>query len=69
MTEADNNADDIAMLLPFYANGTLDHADKARVKTALKNDASLREELADGEIRIGDGRRWRRTMGGGAQAR
>ena len=47
MTEADNNADDIAMLLPFYANGTLDHADKARVEIALENDASLREELAD----------------------
>ncbi|MEE9434996.1 MAG: hypothetical protein V3V15_12235 [Sphingorhabdus sp.] len=47
MTDAGSNAKDIALLLPFYANGTLDAADTARVETALENDASLREELAD----------------------
>ncbi len=36
---------DIAELLPFYANGTLDAADRARVETELATGATCSEEL------------------------
>ncbi len=45
MTETE--FEEIALMLPFYANGTLDAAGKARVSEALAQNASLREELED----------------------
>ncbi len=44
MTTFDN---EIAELLPFYANGTLSAADRARVEAALTDSILLREELAE----------------------
>ena len=38
--------DDIEALLPFYANGTLEGADRAAVEAALETDAELRADLA-----------------------
>jgi len=38
--------DEIAALLPFHANGTLDGAERAEVDAALAQDAGLRAELA-----------------------
>lgn len=38
--------DEIGALLPFYANGTLDGAERAAVEAALAEDAGLRAELA-----------------------
>ncbi len=38
--------DEIAALLPFHANGTLDGAERAEVDAALADDAGLRAELA-----------------------
>ncbi len=38
--------DDIEALLPFYANGTLEGADRAAVEAALETDAGLRADLA-----------------------
>lgn len=43
----DTELEEIALMLPFYANGTLSDADIARVDKALPEHASLREELAD----------------------
>lgn len=37
--------EEISQLLPWYANGTLDPQDKARVEFAVKQDAQLRAEL------------------------
>lgn len=39
--------EEIALMLPFYVNGTLDDADTARVDAALADSAELREELED----------------------
>ena len=38
--------DDLNALLPFYANGTLEGAERAAVEAALVEDADLRAELA-----------------------
>ena len=38
--------DDLNALLPFYANGTLEGAERAAVEAALETDADLRAELA-----------------------
>lgn len=45
MTQPSEDHDDVAMLLPWYAAGALDAADKARVERALGADAGLRAEL------------------------
>jgi len=39
--------EEIALMLPFYVNGTLNDVDIARVDNALAAEASLREELED----------------------
>lgn len=49
MTELENKQE-LEALLPFYLNGTLDAADKARLESALAEDQQLREELAFAEI-------------------
>ena len=38
--------DDLNALLPFYANGTLEGAERAALEAALAEDAGLRAELA-----------------------
>ncbi len=38
--------DPLALLLPFYVNGTLDAADCAQIDAALANSPELRDELA-----------------------
>ncbi|MBE7636172.1 hypothetical protein GUA87_04900 [Sneathiella sp. P13V-1] len=43
MTEVDKNLD---QLLPFYANGTLEGAEKEAVEARLSEDADFRAELA-----------------------
>lgn len=45
MTETE--FEEVALLLPFYVNGSLGDADIARVDTALAQSPELREELAD----------------------
>jgi hypothetical protein len=46
MTDPDDLDEELALLLPFYANGTLAAADSARVTAALEHSAALRSELA-----------------------
>jgi anti-sigma factor RsiW len=46
---AERECDDtreLALLLPFYVNGTLRAGDRARVDRALKADPALRAELS-----------------------
>ena len=43
---AGGERDEISLLLPWYANGTLDEGDQSRVDAWLKRDAELRVELA-----------------------
>lgn len=45
MTTLDTQQE-LESLLPFYVNGSLDNADKARVEQALAADEALRQELA-----------------------
>ncbi len=47
MTGTPFDYDEVAMLLPFYANDSLNEADRARVDQALSASAELREELAE----------------------
>lgn len=51
MTETE--FEELALMLPFYANGTLNADDTARVKDALAKDAALRDELAEVEALSG----------------
>ena len=42
----DRDVDDLTLLLPFYVNGTLKAADRARIDVALVGSAGLRAELS-----------------------
>jgi hypothetical protein len=46
MSNATDSSDEMAMLLPFYVNGTLILHDVARIDAALKISPALRAELA-----------------------
>lgn len=43
--EADDDRSALALLLPFYVNGTLPQSERARIETALAADLDLRAEL------------------------
>ncbi|MDO8801998.1 hypothetical protein [Phenylobacterium sp.] len=43
--EADDERSALALLLPFYVNGTLPQSERARIETALAADPDLRAEL------------------------
>lgn len=45
MTNNDDLDEELALLLPFYANGSLAAAERARIEAALQSSAALRAEL------------------------
>ena len=44
-TLSDKEREEFSMLLPWYANGTLDDADHDRVEKALREDDELAKEF------------------------